>query len=273
LVVATINKSPQRRTPAPNPSAGTRSIGAVVLAAGRSTRFRSARSKLVHGLGGRPIIRWLLAALRAAGVAPVVVVVAPAADELRAVCGADVEFAVQRQPRGTGHAVLAAEAALRGFDGSVLVLNGDLPFLRADTVRRVIERHQSAGAALTLLTATVADPSGWGRIVRARGAVHGIVEERDANPEQRAVREVNVGLYCVRAPRLFELLHGVQPDNAQGEIYLTDIVGLARSRPASRSPTWRSTSPRSGRSTRERSWQRWRKSCERRSTRSGWRRA
>ena len=199
----------------------------MVLAAGRSTRFRSAHSKLVHELGGRPIIRWLLAALRDAGVAPVVVVVAPAADELRAMCGPEVQFAVQSEPRGTGHAVLAAEAALRGFDGSVLLLNGDLPFLRAETVRRVIDRHRSTGSALTLLTATVADPSGWGRIVRDHGAVRGIVEDRDANSAQRAVREVNVGLYCVRTPLLFDLLHGVKPDNVQGEIYLTDIVGGA----------------------------------------------
>ena len=112
-------------------------------------------------------------------------------------------FAVQREQRGTGHAVLQAEAALRGFDGSVLLLNGDLPFLRAETIRRVIDRHRSTGSALTLLTATVADPSGWGRIVRDHGAVRGIVEDRDAMPSQRAVREVNVGLYCARVPLLF----------------------------------------------------------------------
>jgi bifunctional UDP-N-acetylglucosamine pyrophosphorylase/glucosamine-1-phosphate N-acetyltransferase len=202
-------------------------IGAVVLAAGRSTRFRSARSKLVHELGGRPIIGWLLGALRALNVAPVVVVVAPDADDLRATCGAHVRFAVQREPRGTGHAALAGQTALAGFDGSLLVLYGDLPLLRAETLRRLIEAHRASGSGVSLLTATVDAPYGWGRIVREHGAVRAIVEERDATPAQRAIREVNVGVYCVRAPVLFDLLARVTPDNAQGEIYLTDIVGHA----------------------------------------------
>jgi bifunctional UDP-N-acetylglucosamine pyrophosphorylase/glucosamine-1-phosphate N-acetyltransferase len=205
----------------------TEQIGAVILAAGRSTRFRSARSKLVHALAGRPIMQWLLASLRSAGVAPIVAVVAPESSEVRAACGPDARFAVQDEPRGTGHATLAAETSLRGFEGSVLVLNADLPLLRPETLRRVIEQHRASGAGLTLLTATVDDPFGWGRILRRNGDVVGIVEERDANADQRAMREVNVGVYCVRAPLLFELLHRVTPDNAQGEIYLTDIVGGA----------------------------------------------
>ena len=205
----------------------TEQIGAIVLAAGRSTRFRSARSKLVHALGGRPIIRWVLTSLRAAEVAPLVVVVAPDSDEVRAACGAAVEFALQDEPRGTGHAVLAAEKALRGFRGSALLLYADLPLLRAETLRRLIEAHGANGAAITLLTATVADPHGWGRIIRRGGAVGAIVEERDASPAQRAVREVNVGVYCARVPLLFDLLRRVTPDNAQGEIYLTDIVARA----------------------------------------------
>ena len=207
----------------------TNSLGAVVLAAGRSTRFRSSRSKLLHELGGRSIIQWLLGALRAVDVDPIIVVVAPQADDLRSACG-PVHFAVQPESRGTGHAVLAAEEALRGFAGSVLVLNADLPFLTTATLRRVIEAHRSSGGDLTLLSAPVADPFGWGRVIREHGAVRCIVEERDANPEQRAVREVNVGVYCVRAALLFELLHRVTPDNAQGEIYLTDIVGGAAAR-------------------------------------------
>jgi bifunctional UDP-N-acetylglucosamine pyrophosphorylase/glucosamine-1-phosphate N-acetyltransferase len=202
-------------------------IGAVVLAAGRSTRFRSARSKLAHELGGTPIIQWLLGALHRAEVAPIVVVVARDADDLRATCGSGVRFAVQEEAQGTGHAVLAAEATMAGWAGSLLVLNADLPLLRTETLRRVIDTHRSTGAGLTLLTATVADPHGWGRIVRDRGAVRGIVEERDASAAERALPEVNVGVYCVRAALLFDLLHQVTPDNAQGEIYLTDIVGRA----------------------------------------------
>lgn len=214
-------------------SGNTTPIGAIVLAAGRSTRFRSARSKLAHELGGRPMVRWLLDALERARVAPVVVVVAPDGAEVRAACAAPVSggaaavFAVQREPRGTGDAALAAATALRGFSGSVLVLNGDLPLLRPESIRRVVETHREAGAGLTVLTAKVVDPYGWGRILRRDGRVIGIVEERDASAAERALGEVNVGVYCARVPLLFELLRGLSPDNAQGEIYLTDIVGRA----------------------------------------------
>ena len=199
----------------------------MVLAAGRSTRFRSARSKLVHPLGGRPIISWVLDALRAAGAAPIVAVVSPASEDVRAVCGPEIRYAVQDEPRGTGHAVLAAHPALRGFAGSVLLLYGDLPLLRAETLRQLIDTHRTTGGTLTLLTATVEDPFGWGRIVRRDGKLERIVEQRDAVGDERAIREVNVGVYCVSAPRLFEWLGRVTPQNAQREIYLTDIVGCA----------------------------------------------
>ena len=202
-------------------------IGAVVLAAGRSTRFRSARSKLVHELGGRPIITWGLATLRALGVAPVVVVVGSQADEVRAACGPHVRFAVQEKPRGTGDAVQAAERALGGFDGSVLVLAGDLPLLRTETLQQLIDKHHASSGVLTLLTAKVAAPHGWGRIIRDGGFVRAIVEERNATAAQRAVREVNVGVYCVRAAVLFNLLRGVTADSLSGEVYLTDIVERA----------------------------------------------
>lgn len=201
--------------------------GAVVLAAGRSTRFRSARSKLVHPLAGKPIITWLLDTLAALAVDPVVVVVAPDADEVRATCGAGVRFAVQGEPRGTGHAVQAAEASLAGWDGDLLLLYGDLPLLTADTLQRLIAAHRAGGGQLTLATGEVDEPHGWGRIHRRAGRVCGIVEQRDASPEEQAIREVNVGLYCCRAPLLFDLLRRVRPDNAQGELYLTDIVALA----------------------------------------------
>ena len=181
----------------------------------------------MHELGGRPIIQWVLGALSSAEVAPVVVVVAPDGDTVRAACEPPVGFAGQDEPRGTGHAVLAAEAALRGFAGSVLLLYADLPRLRAETLRRVIETHHTCGGGLTLLTATVDDPRGCGRIIRRGSAVSAIVEERDASPAQRAGRAVNVGVYCVQVPLLFDLLRQVTPDNAQGEIYLTDIVGRA----------------------------------------------
>lgn len=202
-------------------------IGAIVLAAGRSTRFKSARSKLVHPLAGRPIITWLLDNLAGLAIEPVVVVVAADAGDVRATCGDRVRFAVQSEPRGTGHAVQAAEASLADFRGDLLLLYGDLPLLRAETLQRLIAAHRAGGGQLTLATGTADDPTGWGRITRQDGRVRGIVEQRDASPAERAIREVNVGLYCCRAPLLFDLLRRVRPDNAQGELYLTDIVGLA----------------------------------------------
>jgi bifunctional UDP-N-acetylglucosamine pyrophosphorylase/glucosamine-1-phosphate N-acetyltransferase len=205
-------------------------LGAILLAAGRSTRFRSASSKLLHPLAGKPLLHWPLAALRETGAAPIVVVVGAEADAVKACCGDGVTFAEQAEPRGTGHAVRCARAALASFDGDVLVLNADLPLLRAETLQRVVAAHRVREAAVTLATATLADPRGFGRILRGGGAVTGIVEERDATPPQRAVREVNVGIYCAQAPRLFELLAAVRPDNAQGEIYLTDVVAGALAR-------------------------------------------
>ncbi|MGD9764444.1 MAG: bifunctional UDP-N-acetylglucosamine diphosphorylase/glucosamine-1-phosphate N-acetyltransferase GlmU [Candidatus Binatia bacterium] len=208
-------------------SASDAPVGAIVLAAGRSRRFRSARSKLVHPVGGRPLIQWPLGALRSLDIDPIVVVVGPGADEVRASCGAGVRFAVQSEPQGTGHAVLAAAGDLAGFRGSVLLVHGDLPRLRAQTLQRLVDAHRASRAAVTLGTGHVDDPGGWGRIVRADGRVRAIVEDRDANPAERAINEVNVGLYCVRAPLLFQLIERATPDNAQGEIYLTDIVALA----------------------------------------------
>jgi len=168
-----------------------------------------------------------MAALAEVRADPRVVVVGPEADELRAACGAGAVFAVQQERRGTGHAVLAARRALRGFAGDVLIVNGDLPLLRGASLRALVQRHRRAGAGLTLLTSTVDDPHGWGRIARGPRGLEAIVEERDTTPEQRALREVNVGVYCVRADLLFSLLSKVVPDNAQGEIYLTDIVAIA----------------------------------------------
>jgi bifunctional UDP-N-acetylglucosamine pyrophosphorylase/glucosamine-1-phosphate N-acetyltransferase len=202
-------------------------IAAVVLAAGESKRFRSARSKLVHALGGRPMVDWLLGSLRELGAEPIVVVVGHGADAVRTACGRDVTFAVQHERKGTGHAVLAAREALAGFTGDVLVLNADLPFIATETLRRLVATHRSAASVLTLLTANVEDSKGWGRIVRARGSIAGIVEERDASAEEQRIREVNVGVYCVKKDVLFPLLERVTPDNAQGEIYLTDVVGRA----------------------------------------------
>ncbi len=208
-----------------------RPLGAIVLAAGLGTRMRSAEAKVLHRLGGRPLIAWPLAALRELGVARTVVVVGHQAEAVRAAAAAalaGVETVHQAEQRGTGDAVRCAAGAFAGFDGDVLVLYGDVPLVRAATLRALVDAHRAAGATLSLLTADFEDPSGYGRIVRdAAGRVTGIVEERDASPEERRITEINPGFYCVAAAELAPLLSGLRSENAQGEYYLTDLVALA----------------------------------------------
>jgi bifunctional UDP-N-acetylglucosamine pyrophosphorylase/glucosamine-1-phosphate N-acetyltransferase len=206
-----------------------RALGAIVLAAGLGRRMRSARAKVLHHLGGRPLISYPLTALRRVGAAPVVVVVGHQREAVRSVCEPfSVRFAVQKEQKGTGHAALMARPALRGFAGDVFLVNGDLPMLRPESFRRLAKEHGRAGAAVSLLTATLPDAADFGRIDRDdSGRVRRIVEFRDAGPEERRIREINVGLYCVDAGFLFRALRRLRPANAQREIYLTDVVEFA----------------------------------------------
>jgi bifunctional UDP-N-acetylglucosamine pyrophosphorylase/glucosamine-1-phosphate N-acetyltransferase len=183
----------------------------------------------LHRLGGRPLISYPLQILHDLGVDPIVIVVGYGADAVSRICaGPGVRFAHQSRQRGTGHAALAARKALRGFRGDVLLVNGDLPLLRPSTFSELIRRHQQSGAAVSLVTAEVDDPHGLGRIERdAGGRVLRIVEERDASPTQRRIREINVGLYCADVGYLFGALDSLEPANAQNELYLTDIIELA----------------------------------------------
>jgi len=180
------------------------------------------------------MLAYPLAAVAALRPARVAVVVGHQAEAVRRVAeGApglpDLRAVVQPEQRGTGHAVACAADAFAGFAGDVLIVYGDVPRIRTATLRRLVEAHRAAGAALSLLTVCFADPTGYGRIVRAPdGDVTGIVEERDATPAQRAITEINPGFYCVDADILFRLLGRLEPKNAQGELYLTDLVHLTR---------------------------------------------
>ncbi|WP_376793444.1 bifunctional UDP-N-acetylglucosamine diphosphorylase/glucosamine-1-phosphate N-acetyltransferase GlmU [Thermoflexus sp.] len=202
---------------------------AVILAAGLSTRFKSERPKVVHPLAGRPMIQHVLKSLRAAGCPhPPVVVIGLNASAVREAAGPDVRFAVQPEPRGTGDAVRWAEPILRGEVPHILITYADLPLVRPETFRRLIETHQATGATLTFLTVHRADPAGYGRVVRdPAGRALRIVEEAEANPEEREISEINVGVYVVREPWLWVALSRLQPSPAKGEIYLTDLVALA----------------------------------------------
>src|SRR5690242_17704555 len=188
-----------------------RPLGAIVLAAGLGTRMRSARAKVLHELAGCPLVRYPLAALATLHPERVALVVGHQADDVRAaVAGAglaDLRIVLQPEQRGTGHAVACAAGAFTGFDGDVLLLYGDVPLIRPATLAALVAAHRAENAALTLATMSFADPTGYGRIVRGPdGRVARIVEERDASDAERAITEVNPGLYAVRSDVLFPLL-------------------------------------------------------------------
>jgi bifunctional UDP-N-acetylglucosamine pyrophosphorylase/glucosamine-1-phosphate N-acetyltransferase len=209
-----------------------RPIAVVVLAAGLGTRMRSRRAKVLHELAGRPLLHYPLRALATLSPARVVLVVGHQADLVGAAAAETgtpaLESVLQAEQRGTGHAVRCATATMAGFDGDVVVLYGDVPLIRPATLAALVDTHRSQDAALTLLTLHCADPTGYGRIVRdGAGRVERIVEERDASPAERAITEINPGFYCIRSDVLVPLLDRLQPTNAQGELYLTDVVGMA----------------------------------------------
>lgn len=206
------------------------STASIVLAAGKGTRMKSDLVKVMHPLAGEPLISYPVTAALAANASRVVVVVGHQAEAVRAYFSGreDMAFALQEEQKGTGHAVACAAPLLRGLRGRVLILCGDVPLIGADTLRGLLAVHGESAAAVTVLTAVVDKPFGYGRIVKDEaGRVTGIVEERDATPVQRMVREINSGIYCVDAPFLFEAVAGLSSDNAQGEYYLTDIVRMA----------------------------------------------
>ena len=202
----------------------------VVLAAGQGTRMRSATPKVLHPLGGRTMLGHVLAAAEPLGAAATVVVVGAGRDAVREHLAQVAPAAlpvVQEEQRGSGHAAAVALDAVPDVDGPVLLVNGDAPLLRRETVTGLVGAHVAAGNALTVLTAEVADPTGLGRIVRGEaGAVRAIVEERDATDEQRAIREINAGVYVGDAATLRRTLARIGADNDQGEQYVTDVLGM-----------------------------------------------
>ncbi|MCL6635566.1 MAG: bifunctional UDP-N-acetylglucosamine diphosphorylase/glucosamine-1-phosphate N-acetyltransferase GlmU [Peptococcaceae bacterium] len=202
------------------------SLAAVVLAAGKGTRMKSRLPKVLHQLCGRPMISHVLDAVRGAGAGRIVVVVGHGADQVSRVIGEGASIALQAEQLGTGHALLQAGPFLDHFKGSVLVVCGDTPLITSSTLAGLAAEHVSSGAAATVLTAIVDEPHGYGRVIRdGEGRVIRIVEEKDAGPEEKLVREINTGIYCFAANGLFEALAGLRPANAQGEYYLTDIIG------------------------------------------------
>jgi bifunctional UDP-N-acetylglucosamine pyrophosphorylase / glucosamine-1-phosphate N-acetyltransferase len=214
----------------------------IVLAAGKGTRMKSARPKVLHHVAGMPMVEWVLRTATALRPRTTTIVVGHQATELKAALSElsgqaglsglsehrALTFVVQEPQLGTAHALLMAEPALATRTGILVMLYADVPMLTTETVARLMERHISSGAAATVLTADVEDPHGYGRIVRDGEQIARIVEERDASSAERQIREINSGIYAFTLEGLFEAVHGIAPENAQGEYYLPDLVSIYR---------------------------------------------
>jgi bifunctional UDP-N-acetylglucosamine pyrophosphorylase/glucosamine-1-phosphate N-acetyltransferase len=212
---------------------GTDDLSAIILAAGKGTRMKSDLVKVLHPLLGIPMLSYPIdLCLNGINSRKTIVVVGYQGEKIRASFPDNrLTFVDQGDPLGTGHAVLCTENHLKGFKGLILVLYGDVPLLKADTLRKCIDTHKRNAGAITVMTAVLENPAGYGRIVRKNGEwVQRIIEERDASPQEMSIKEVNTGIYCVDSPFLFEALKQVRTDNTQGEYYLTDIVAIANQR-------------------------------------------
>jgi bifunctional UDP-N-acetylglucosamine pyrophosphorylase/glucosamine-1-phosphate N-acetyltransferase len=207
-------------------------LAAIILAAGKGTRMKSSQVKVMHELCGRPMVDFVVQSAREAGAGQLVLVTGHQSESVRDYFASDKDIccALQEEQLGTGHAVACGLPLLDGFAGDVLILCGDAPLVRGETLRQLATEHRDSGAAVTVLTALMDTPTGYGRIVRsADGGIDRIVEEKDASAEERAIAEINSGIYCVAADFLAVAVAGLSNDNAQGEYYLTDIISAATS--------------------------------------------
>jgi UDP-N-acetylglucosamine diphosphorylase/glucosamine-1-phosphate N-acetyltransferase len=201
----------------------------LILAAGKGTRMKSARAKVLHHVAGRPMIEHVVATASALAPRSITTVVGHQADEvMRTLEALRLTFVVQQPQLGTGHALLSAEAALAHASGTLVLLSGDVPLLSGETLKTLVNRHVSTAAAATVVTAIVDDPAGYGRIIRSGEQIARIVEEKDATSAQLEVREINSGIYAFRLEGLFDAVRSVAAENAQREYYLPDLVDIFR---------------------------------------------
>ncbi|PKN20302.1 MAG: hypothetical protein CVU71_00440 [Deltaproteobacteria bacterium HGW-Deltaproteobacteria-6] len=203
---------------------------ALILAAGKGTRMKSDMAKVLHVLNGKPLLHYAIKAARDAGAQKIVVIVGHQSDKVReAFPDPDLVFVEQMPQLGTGHAVMQAGGVLSGYKGLTVILCGDVPLLKPETIRLLINNHLKASACVTVLTTEPPGPHAYGRIVKNnQGDILKIVEHRDATDAEREILEINTGIYCVDTPFLFAALSQVKNDNQQKEYYLTDIVEIAR---------------------------------------------
>jgi UDP-N-acetylglucosamine diphosphorylase/glucosamine-1-phosphate N-acetyltransferase len=207
----------------------TRRLAIIIMAAGKGTRMKSDLPKVLHPLNHHPMVSYVLDIARTLIPSRLIVVVGFGKDQvMEAIHADDVTFAFQDNPQGTGHAVMQTESALKDFSGDVLILSGDVPLLPAEILDDFIQFHHQSRAWLTLMTAELPDPTGYGRIVRNdKGLVTAIVEEKDADDRIRNIKEFNSGIYLVQSSQLFFYLHKVDNNNVKKEYYLTDLVRIA----------------------------------------------
>jgi len=215
-----------------SPSMRAADTSIIILAAGKGTRMRSDLGKVLHRAGGRSLLEHVLLACKPLKPAQVLVVVGHQGKEVGAVAANFGAQTITQQPqRGTGHAMQVARRAVRKSAKLALVVPGDAPLLRAETLASLLEIHRRGGAAATILSAELADPAGYGRIVRdSEGRVQAIIEEKSATAEQLAIREVNSSIYCFTLEKLWPCLAALRPDNVHRELYLTDAIGMLRQR-------------------------------------------
>jgi len=203
-------------------------LAAVILAAGKGTRMKSELPKVLHPICGQPMLSYPLDAAEQAGFQKLAVVIGHQAEQVRQQFSErQVSWVEQTEQLGTGHALMCAAEVLEGFTGTLLLLCGDVPLLQADVLKQVLDYHRHEKATVTVLTAEMQDPTGYGRIIRSNEQVQQIVEEKDATEAQRRINEINTGTYLFDAKFVFAALKNLKTDNAQGEYYLTDVVAAA----------------------------------------------
>ncbi|MEK8130817.1 bifunctional UDP-N-acetylglucosamine diphosphorylase/glucosamine-1-phosphate N-acetyltransferase GlmU [Paenibacillus filicis] len=202
---------------------------AIVLAAGKGTRMKSKQYKVLHTVCGKPMVQHVLDSLKGIVGGQIVVIVGHGAEQVKEQLGSSVQYALQEKQLGTAHAVLMSQDLLQHQTGATIIVSGDTPLIRSETLEQLMEQHEKSQAAAVVLTAVLDDPTGYGRIIRTPdGFVERIVEHKDATETERAVSEVSTGIFCFDNQALFQALRQVKNDNAQGEYYLPDVIEIMR---------------------------------------------
>ena len=213
--------------------ANTKPLAVIILAAGKGTRMQSDMAKVLHPLCRKPLVAWAIEAAQSLNPERIIVIVGHQASEVQAEIESrfsGIEFALQSQMLGTGHAVQQAEPLLRDFEGDIVVTCGDAPLLKGETLRHLVERKREQNAAASMLIGRLDEPGSYGRVrCDEDGTVHEIIEAKDADEATRALRTVNSGTYCFEASKMWPQIGMLDKDNASGELYLTDVIGFLTS--------------------------------------------